>query len=322
MIDLCICTHNPRREIFERVLASVENQTAAPSLFRVLVIDNASSPPIPEDSLSRLRRKGICARIVREPRTGTIFARLSAVSETSTPWLLFVDDDNELAANYVTEGIRFIEEHPEVGCFGGKLLLADYLDPPAWAWPFLPFLAIKDLGGEPVIGKIAEWQPCEPPGAGAFVHRKLLDEFRRYVESNPSAQRLGASAARGMAFGEDSLMMRCAIRFDLANGYNPRMALHHHLLPARFRLRHLIKMMYAYGVSQMVLESILKGSGIPHYYRSLPRFLSMLCFVAAKEIRKSAAFAIGMIAWHCGARRECLRQAGELNHGAAPEIAS
>ena len=61
---------------------------------------------------------GITARIVCEPELGLYAARHRAIRETDGDWIIFVDDDNELRPDYVSEGVRFISEHPEVGCFG------------------------------------------------------------------------------------------------------------------------------------------------------------------------------------------------------------
>ena len=41
MIDVCICTHNPRRDILALVLNSLARQTIENGAFRVLVVDNA-----------------------------------------------------------------------------------------------------------------------------------------------------------------------------------------------------------------------------------------------------------------------------------------
>lgn len=309
MIDICICTYNPRPEILDLVLRSIQRQSADLSTFRLLIIDNGSSPPLQNSILDPIIQSGIKARIVFEPITGLVNARLRAIRETNQNWILFVDDDNELFPDFIAEGIKFIDEYSEVGCFGGKILLPANLKPPQWAYPFLPFLAIKDLGEEPIIGKSPEWQPWEPSGAGAFVNRKLLDEYEDYIESMPAVSTLGHSGMRNLGAGDDSLIMRSAFRFGLACAYNPRTSVYHHLDSSRFEFTYLIKLMYSFGVSDVILESILKGPQvIPNYYKSLIRFISFLIFVGRKEAQKSWAFGLGMVSWHIGARNQHRRQ--------------
>jgi glycosyltransferase involved in cell wall biosynthesis len=309
MIDVCICTHNPRRDLLDVVIDSIARQDVPRATFRVLLVDNASKPPIPGAVLEPLRRASIEARLVVEPVPGTSRARMRAVTETDGDWILFVDDDNELAPGYVGEGLAFIARHPEVGCFGGKLLLAQGLEPPSWVVPFLPYLGIKDMGDETVSGKADKWERWEPPTAGAFVCRRLLGEYRRQSEEGKDVFKLGAQGAVPLRC-EDSLIMRNAYPLGLANAYYPRLALQHHLDPSRFRFRYLVRLLYGYGVSHVILESILKGpQPMPAYYASLNLFMRTLYWVFRQERRHSLAYGIGQVAYHVGARAEHLRQA-------------
>src|SRR5512135_205558 len=98
VIDVCMCTHAPRLEILRRALSALANQSSGPGSFRLLLVDNATTPPLPEELLEPVRDAGIEARLVREERLGLTAARLRAIAETSGPWILFLDDDNELEA--------------------------------------------------------------------------------------------------------------------------------------------------------------------------------------------------------------------------------
>lgn len=306
MIDVCICTHNPRRDILSLVLNSLARQSVGAG-FRVLVIDNASSQLLLDSMLEPVRKIGATARLVQEPSLGISRARLRAVVETSSDWVLFVDDDNELSPNYIAEGLAFIQQHPEVGCFGGKLLLAKNLNPARWVVPFLPYLGIKDVGDETLIGRSERWEPHEPPTAGAFVCRRVLDEFhKRSLEGN-EVFRLGRQGRHKLSSCEDSLIMRDAYRLNLSNAYYPKLVLYHHLEPRRFRFRYLVRLMHGYGVSHVILESILRGrQSVPYHYAYKKSFLKTLLWGISKC--NNPAFATGLVAYHIGARREHLRQ--------------
>lgn len=309
VIDVCICTHNPRRDIFSLVLNSLVHQSAGKEEFRVLVVDNASIPPISDSRLEVLRKAGVEARLVREPLTGISRARLRAASETDGNWILFVDDDNELSSNYLSEGLIFICQYPEVGCFGGRLLLAENLKPQRWAIPFLPYLGIKDIGDEILIGKSECWGQWEPPTAGAFICRPLLEEYRKQAMVGLDVHKLGRRGRNDLASCEDSLIMRNAFRLNLSNAYNPKLVLHHHLDPRRFSFSYLIKLLRGYGVSHVILESILRGrQSVPTYYASVQAFMKTLLWVFLSERKKSLAFALGQVAYHIGAYQEHLKQ--------------
>ena len=314
MIDVCICTHNPRRDLLLIVINSLVQQSAGARVFRVIIVDNASYPKLNEDVLAPFSRAGIEARIIYEPIAGLQRARLRCVEETIGDWVLWVDDDNELSPDYIEESFDFIRQHPEVGCFGGKLLLPDNLTPKSWVLPFLPYLGIKDAGNSVIIQKLDAWGDWEPAGAGSWVHRKVLNEYSRRASDGDEFFRLGRSGSSNLASCDDSMLMRGAFRVDMACAYVPQLKLNHHLNPNRFNFKYLMRIMQAYGSSHVVLESILRGyQPVPSYYRNMVVLLKTLLWVFLTERKKSLAFAVGKIAYHIGARREHFLQ--ESNHG-------
>lgn len=309
MLDVCICTHNPQLDILSLVMQSLAKQTVDRGTFRVLVIDNASVPRIGEAIFAQLRNVGIETRLAFEPVPGLQRARLHAIGKTSCDWILWVDDDNELSPNYIEQGLNFIQLHPEVGCFGGKLVLPDSISPKSWVLPFLPFLGIKDAGENIIIQKADKWGPWEPPGAGSWVHRKVLDEYCRRARVGEEFFRLGRVGSSGLASGDDSVLMRGAYHVDMACAYVPQLQLLHHLNRKRFAIKYLVRLMKAYGASHVVLESILRGpQSVPNYYANIGVFFMMLLWRFIVSSKHSVAFAIGQVAYHLGARHEYLKE--------------
>jgi glycosyltransferase involved in cell wall biosynthesis len=257
-IDICICTYNPRTDIFEVVVNSIINQTDLKNI-NVVIIDNASTPPLEDTSVEALRRAGIPARLVREPTPGLSNARLRAIKETVGEWILFIDDDNELNEAYISKGRHFILNNTDVGCFGGKLLLPSETIIPPWTIPFLPYLGIRDLGDSPLFSKSEAWTECEPPGAGAWVKRDVAALYARRLENKPVLQKLGRRKDTDLFSCDDSLIMRGAYALNLSNAYCPGLSLKHHLAPHRFEFAYLLKLMSGYGVSELLLEQTLLG---------------------------------------------------------------
>jgi glycosyltransferase involved in cell wall biosynthesis len=308
LIDVCICTHNPRIEVLRDVVSSIANQQVDGGAIRVLIVDNASTPPVSESILRPLVDKGIAARIIIEPTPGVARARLRAIEETEDEWLLFVDDDNILDANYIAEGIDFGRRFPELGCFGGKLLLPPDSCVSGWVVPFLPYLAIKDAGEKPLFGTGEAWDISEPPTAGAFIRRSVLERYRRQAES-AKVFKLGRVGSTNLGSCEDSLMMRGVFGLGLSTGYNPKMILEHRLDPKRFNPWYLIRLMYAYGISHVRLDVLIKGDHqIPVYYLSTRHFVRLLAGGIKNGSRQSLAFGLGLAAYYLGCRTEHLRQ--------------
>ena len=306
MLQVCLCTHNPRPDVFHKVLTALRQQTRRAS-FELTIIDNASQPPIEEWACRNALGTEIPLRIEREPTLGIAAARARAVEATTTDWVLFVDDDTELLADYVEQGLKIIADNPTIGCFGGKLLVPDYLSPARWTGPLLPFLAIKDLGDEAMTSLADEWRRCEPPTAGAFVRRPVLNRYLATMRASHLAPSLGRKGHTGLRSGEDALMMRGAYALGLSVSYQPTLKLVHHLHPNRLRLGYLLRLMWGHGRTLFVLDRIAAANGgrtsaLAH--RSAMSALRMLFKSMASEVHKSLRYALCMLAFRLGYRWE------------------
>jgi glycosyltransferase involved in cell wall biosynthesis len=256
-LDVCICTHNPIPETFQIVLAALANQTLARAAYQVWIIDNASDPALTIADLHLLVRSGVTVQLIRETQLGLSHARFRACAATTGDLVIFVDDDNELAPNYLETALQIAAEHPEIGCFGGKLLLAPGLKCPPWVEPLLGFLAIKDLGPQVMSGCLPDWQVWEPPGAGVIVQRSVLDRYTERLNNLPQAFNLDRKGRHGLLSCGDSLMMKGAYELGLQCSYQPRLGLNHHLPIGRFKFSYLIRLMFGYGRSNVRLDYIL-----------------------------------------------------------------
>lgn len=260
ILQACVCTHNPRPAIFRKVLASIARQTLRPPGFELVLIDNASDPPISKAECREIIGP-IPLRIERERRVGVAAARLRSVSATSAEWVAFIDDDNELMPDYFECALRIISQNPGLGCFGGKLLLADDITVAPWIRPLLGYLAIRDPGDTPLTACTPDWGLWEPPAAGALVRRPLLEHYGAVLLRSSASFKLGRSGALSFGAGEDALLMSGAYDLGLAASYQPSLRLIHHIDPSRLRFGYLLQLMYGHGHSRIVLERLLRDMG-------------------------------------------------------------
>ena len=279
-------------------LRALVAQTLDRDAFRVLVIDNASTPPLGAPELAPLDEAGIAYRVIREDRLGNAYARARAIRESSAPIIVFVDDDNELGETYLERMVQILEADPTLGCLGGRMRRAPDVAIPAWFEPLRHFVGVRDdLGDAPfselavAIGSLAI-----PPTAGMAVRREVAE---RYLAFEDAFGELGRKGKRGLGSCEDVLLARQAQRLGLRCGYRPEAELVHHVDPMRFRFGHLLRFFYGQGYSERRVDDVLGESRAfgppkdwPRRLRKLgelrdPRAVACLCARGAGAIVSS-----------------------------------
>jgi len=126
IIEVVICTYN-NAALLEHTLRSVSEQNTQPELrWRVTVVDNNSSD-VTAQVVERFQRGDRIPKLryLFEPRQGLTFARLCAFSNATATWVLFVDDDNLLAPDFVINAAKFASSHPRCGAFGACVRLQE-----------------------------------------------------------------------------------------------------------------------------------------------------------------------------------------------------
>lgn len=298
MLDVCICTHNPNRQLFEIILQALANQTLSKDRYQVWVIDNASDRLIEIADLAILSVAAINFKLLLAPRLGLMYAREVAISATSAEWMVFVDDDNELTPNYLATALELAENNPKLGCFGGKLLLPKDTRHANWVEVMLPYLGIKDLGDTVLSNCVNYWGGWEPPGAGFVLRREVLEVFQRRI-ATLSPQFVLGRQGKSLLSAEDSMITRGAYELGLECAYQPRLELIHHLKPQRFTFRYLLRLLYGYGRSYVLLERILGNPVAAIEGWSMITFIMRRITVRIKDTQ-SIQQCLCMVAWDLG----------------------
>jgi GT2 family glycosyltransferase len=117
--SVILCTHNPRPAYLQRVLDGLAQQTLDAAQWEFLIIDNASKNPL-EGSVDLSFHQP--SRMIREETVGLTAARLRGIRESTSKVLVFIDDDNVLAPDYLTHVATIDREWPVLGTWGGQIL--------------------------------------------------------------------------------------------------------------------------------------------------------------------------------------------------------
>jgi glycosyltransferase involved in cell wall biosynthesis len=223
-ISVVICSHNPRAGYLCRVLRALQKQTLPKDQWELLLVDNASQEPL----ASRFDLSWHpLARHIRESELGVAIARQRGIKETSTDLIVFVDDDNELADDYLSEAIKISKEWPHLGLWGGSIVPEFELEPPAHLHEFLGVLAIREVT-TPLWANVATCSDAEPWGAGLCIRRGVASLYCQQYDN--SSIRLGRQTGICMIPGEDSEMCYAACEMGLGMGLFPTLRLTH-LIP-------------------------------------------------------------------------------------------
>src|SRR5262249_55066755 len=111
-ISVVISTHNPDIHRLERTLRGIAAQTLDTELWELVLVDNASTKRVSIDKIPWNRGE---RRQIREERLGLIYGRLAGIRASKGGVLVFVDDDNELAPDYLQAAMAVFDNREALG---------------------------------------------------------------------------------------------------------------------------------------------------------------------------------------------------------------
>jgi glycosyltransferase involved in cell wall biosynthesis len=150
-VSVVLPTYN-RAAALPHAVGSALHQTASPSSYEVIVVDNNSTDEtaqvierLQEEFPGRLRS-------ILEQRQGVAYARQAGIDASRADIVAFFDDDVRVAPDWIENIVRLFRERPDVECVGGKVLPVWSAPPPSWltAAHWAP-LALQDFGDAPMM---------------------------------------------------------------------------------------------------------------------------------------------------------------------------
>ena len=175
LISVVICSYNPRPEYMRRVLAALRAQIVPVEKWELLLIDNASTTPL---SATWDLSWHPSARHVREDEQGLSFARRRGICEARGDVIVFVDDDNVVAPDYLFQ-VQAIMQDTSIGAAGGAAVpvFEENVFPPAYFYSYAGYFACGvQCGVDGISGGLVEPGNGVLFGAGLTVRRRdMLD---------------------------------------------------------------------------------------------------------------------------------------------------
>ena len=177
---------------FGRVLESLRAQTLATDQWELLLVDNASDSPLADSWDLSWHPHHLK---LREEEQGLTPARLRGIKESEGQLIVFVDDDNLLASNYLERALEVEREYPFVSVFGAGALTPEFeVEPRPHVGHLCPLLGLRTVSRVRWTNNPKD-SPCIPWGAGLCAKRATAMAYDSSRRANGDRARAGSARA-------------------------------------------------------------------------------------------------------------------------------
>jgi glycosyltransferase involved in cell wall biosynthesis len=255
-ISAIICTHNPRADYLRRVLHSLKAQTLPKEQWELLLVDNASKEPLAKSyDLSWHPH----ARQIREDELGLTPARLRGIAEAEGGLLVFFDDDNILAPDYLEHAAAIPTSYSHVSVFGAGTLEPEFeKEPETVVRPWMGRLALRSVSQPTWTSNVADYF-CAPYGAGLCVPRWVAMLYSRCVRELGTSEVLDRHG-ENLFCGGDDLFSWLAVGSNTGFGIFPELRITHLISAGRVRQDYIVRLVYGHTFSHAVLRYMVNGT--------------------------------------------------------------
>lgn len=257
-LSVIICTHNAREDYLTRVLAALQRQTLGKENWELLLVDNCSVKP-PRNIWDLAWHPS--ARHIEEAELGLAAARQRGIQESIGGLLVFVDDDNVLAHDYLEIALKTAGQHPNIGAFCGSIKGNFEMAPPEWTKAYQGGMAILEIDRDYWwnLYSRGEALPC---GAGLCIRHEVAQHYCRKVLENPLRRKLGRTGS-GLGASEDVDLAWCAIDMGLGNGRFHQLKLTHLIPQHRLTEQYIVGLIAGIEASNLIVDSLRPETRTP-----------------------------------------------------------
>ncbi len=249
-VSICICTHAPDIPRLQRVINAISKQCLQPSLWEVLLIENSEQQSLKESILSSLP----CSyKLLHERKSGKVNAMAAVASEICGDWVVFIDDDNLVAPNYLHNLLELDKVFPKIGVFSASISGEFEVSVAEWVKPYLIYLAVREV--EQPTWANCHPAPVGPVGAGMCVRANLYHEFSNLVLNGSVSSGLGRTQGSLTAGTDDTVFMDIAFRSGYGCGAFPQLKLTHVIPKARLELSYIKRLVRDITYSHAILSA-------------------------------------------------------------------
>lgn len=259
MVSFIICSYNGER-CLEKTIKSILQLNNFEKYADQLILVNNNSSDNTRKIMENAAKQNKKVKVVDEKKPGLSNARLKGVNETTGRWIAFIDDDNYLDADWLNKAISYIEEHHNVGAFGGAIVptFSFQLNKQQRAILNVIYksIAITHLERKDIDYSVSKHPNKVPYGAGMVVRTDLMFALRD----------VGWLAMEGrngnkLTAGEDTEIGYFILNKGFLIGYCPEMILEHDISADRLQVE------YAVRLYEGIMDAVYLLSGRDKLWR-------------------------------------------------------
>ncbi|MDL2224298.1 glycosyltransferase [Bacteroidales bacterium OttesenSCG-928-M06] len=239
--SVVVCTYN-REKYLGQTLESIVAQNFPINDYELIIVDNNSTDYTEEICdliINKYQEHQI--RYIKELQQGISFGRNRGVNESKGEIIAFIDDDETILPDYLSQLNIFFNNHLNAELCGGPVIPVYETTPPDWLSPYTMRLitGAYDKGSDiKIVG------PKDYPGTGHATFKKNL--FIKYGGFNINLGRKGSS----LMGAEDKDFFLRLIENGVKCYYLPTAKIYHHIPPAKLTEDFFNRITYAIGKSE------------------------------------------------------------------------
>jgi glycosyltransferase involved in cell wall biosynthesis len=253
-LSVIVCAHNPREAYFRKAIEALRRQDLDLGKWELVIVDNASAEPLARIWDLSWHPHG---RHVLESKLGLSAARRRGMREARAPLMIFVDDDNILAPDYLSSAVGIASDWPWLGTFGSGSIEPEFeLEPKPHLSKLVPNLALR----ESTTARWSNVYPCTdatPWGAGLCVTRPAADAYS--MSENRGGLEISGRRGAVLLSGEDVDISYAACAAGYGMGVFPELKLTHLIPKERVSEAYLLRLFEGILASNYMLSYKWKG---------------------------------------------------------------
>jgi len=234
--SVIICCYNSSSRLPDTLKYLAVQKVSALVQWEVIVVDNASTDNTAEIARLEWERNGapVPIRIVEQPIPGQSAARDKGYEVSSYEYLLYVDDDNWLAPDYISIAYDIMHQNKNIGILGGQCTAAFEQTPPAWFEAKQLMYAVGKQGakGGPIIS-LRHYLF----GAASIIRKSAWTRLR---ENNFRFLTVGRSGGK-LSGGDDMELNKAFLMLGYTLWYDERLRFVHFMSAGRLNWDYLVR---------------------------------------------------------------------------------